>query len=167
MFLSSQYLNKIFKVFDKPFKVDEKVGGLLDAMESTLQRVVLVDIHAPHDAVPDYTNTKHILRQVNECLNFLNTYTRQTYCASRIEKAIVIIISPLVFLGSITLKAIGRDYVSVIDNYISNLVKMSGEFDTTRRIVTETLVYRTMESIEKLGARLSLHPGSHLLMTAA
>jgi len=55
----------------------------------------------------------------------------------------------------------------VIHNYISNLVKMNGEFDTRRRIVTEALVYRTMESIEKLGVKLSLHPGSHLLMTAA
>ena len=80
--LAFRYLMMHGQVFEKPFEVDRKVGELLDAMESTLSRIYCIDFCVEVNVAQNRRNAKRILGQVNECLNFLNTYTRLPYCTS-------------------------------------------------------------------------------------
>jgi len=69
------------QVFDKPFQTDESVGKLLDVVHSTLQRVRNGDFYSEHNLTQDQRHTSILMmRQINECLAFINTYTRQSYC---------------------------------------------------------------------------------------
>ena len=148
-------------MFDRPFQVDAKVGELLNVMEATIQRIVQTENLAPHDAPQDQKNTIRILRQVNECLNFLNMYTRLSYC--EFVDCFVAHCLTVVPTGSISMRGVTTDYVSVVDNFVANLHKMNDEFDTTRRIATEVQVHRLVNaantlvnSVEMLGVEALL-----------
>ena len=71
------------QVADNAFKVDAKVDKLLGHVEKTLQLVSSRNIYGKDNAAPDQRNGAIcIMHQISECLSFVNTYSRESYCMS-------------------------------------------------------------------------------------
>lgn len=64
----------------KPFEIDEKVLKLMSDVEAALRLVLEVDTEEAKDLTPVQKSLLgDLMRQANECILFMNEYSKQSY----------------------------------------------------------------------------------------
>jgi len=115
-------------------------------------RVNSVNYHGEQHLSRDQTTALvRMMHQINECLVFVNTYSRQSYCT--FVSGVIAIVSLTLLAGNITIKGLYKNNISVIENLIVHLTNMNEQFDAGGKMAAEVSIHRIDQLIGGIGRR--------------